>query len=37
MLTSLRAAVFAALFLFGGAVQVAAQDVALTSRDGKMN
>jgi phosphate transport system substrate-binding protein len=36
MLTSLRAAVFAALFLFGGAVQVAAQDVALTSRDGKI-
>ncbi|SFS82681.1 phosphate ABC transporter substrate-binding protein, PhoT family [Sulfitobacter marinus] len=36
MLTSLRAAVFAALFLSGGTAQLAAQDVALTSRDGKI-
>jgi phosphate transport system substrate-binding protein len=36
MLISIRAAVFAALFIFGGAGHLAAQDVALTSRDGKI-
>lgn len=36
MVTTLRAAVFAALFLFGGTGMSAAQDVALSSRDGKI-
>jgi phosphate transport system substrate-binding protein len=36
MLTSLRAAVFVALFIFGWAGSLVAQDVALTSRDGKI-
>ncbi len=36
MVTTLRAAVFAALFLLGGTGLAAAQDVSLSSRDGKI-
>jgi phosphate transport system substrate-binding protein len=36
MVTTLRAAVFAALFLLGWTGMLAAQDVSLSSRDGKI-
>ena len=36
MITHIRVAVYAALFLVMGTLPVVAQDIALTSRDGKV-